>query len=44
MKDRDQKHSIMLTAGIKKFNLFLEPLKRSRKTLMSQHLAWVVKI
>jgi len=33
----------MLRAGIKKFNFLLELLKKSRKTLMSQHLARVAK-
>jgi hypothetical protein len=33
----------MLRAGIKKFNFLLELLEKSRKTLMSQHLARVAK-
>jgi hypothetical protein len=33
----------MLRARIKKFNFLLELLEKSRKTLMSQHLARVAK-
>jgi len=33
----------MLRAGIKKFNFLLELFEKSRKTLMSRHLARVTK-